>query len=112
MIANILTMVILTRNIDLRRWKKLGDWKLVYGRRKTGKTFFVKNFTEWDEYFFVRRDGVVIDEDGKMNSVEASIKSLPLSVLVEIIASLSSTRFLASVFHERIDRTFIWELVE
>ena len=59
-------MVILTRNIDLRRWKKLGDWKLVYGRRKTGKTFFVKNFTEWDEYFFVRRDGVVIDEDGKM----------------------------------------------
>ncbi|PSO03898.1 hypothetical protein B9Q13_06125 [Candidatus Marsarchaeota G2 archaeon ECH_B_SAG-G16] len=34
---------------------------LVYGRRKSGKSFFVKNFTSWDEYFFVKRDGGILD---------------------------------------------------
>ncbi len=34
---------------------KIKKWKLVYGRRKTGKTFFVKNFVSWDKYYFVHR---------------------------------------------------------
>ncbi len=34
---------------------KVRKWKLVFGRRKTGKTFFVKNFVEWDKYYFVHR---------------------------------------------------------
>ncbi|MFW6194470.1 MAG: hypothetical protein ACOC5L_03015 [Halobacteriota archaeon] len=64
-------MIMLTRNIDLSRWDKLSSWRLVYGRRKTGKTFFVKEFTEWDHYFFVRRDGMVIDEKNEILSYEA-----------------------------------------
>ncbi|MFP3910318.1 MAG: AAA family ATPase, partial [Archaeoglobaceae archaeon] len=67
----LLTMIILARNIELNRWDKLGNWRLVYGRRKTGKTFFVKEFTQWDHYFFVRRDGMVIDENKEILSYEA-----------------------------------------
>jgi len=33
----------------------------IYGRRKVGKSFFIKNFTEWDNYFFVKRDGGITD---------------------------------------------------
>ncbi|PSN83238.1 hypothetical protein B9P99_00415 [Candidatus Marsarchaeota G1 archaeon OSP_B] len=54
-------MVIVTRQEDLNRWKNTGSRVLVYGRRKSGKSFFVKNFTSWDEYFFVKRDGGILD---------------------------------------------------
>ena len=57
----ILMRKILIRNIDINRWKKLGNRVLVYGRRKVGKSFFVRNFTDWDEYFFVKRDGGILD---------------------------------------------------
>ncbi len=52
---------IIIRHEDIKRWEKAGNRVIVYGRRKTGKSFFIKNFTKWDEYFFVKRDGGVID---------------------------------------------------
>ncbi|MCD6368550.1 MAG: ATP-binding protein [Thermoproteales archaeon] len=62
---------ILIRNIDIDRWRKTGRRVLVYGRRKVGKSFFVKNFTKWDRYFFVKRDGGIIDlGDGREVSYE------------------------------------------
>jgi hypothetical protein len=44
---------------DLRAIKK---WLLVYGRRKTGKTFLVENFLDYDEFFFVKRDRSIISK--------------------------------------------------
>lgn len=38
------------------------DWVFVFGRRKTGKSFLVKNFINWDEYFFVKRDKTILSE--------------------------------------------------
>ncbi len=38
-------------------------WTLIYGRRKTGKTFMVQNFVKYDYYFFVRQDKAVIYKD-------------------------------------------------
>lgn len=70
MMLVLLTVIILTRNIELKRWDTLSSWRLVYGRRKTGKTFFVKEFTKWDHYFFVRRDGMVIDEKNEILAYE------------------------------------------
>ncbi len=43
-------------------------WILLYGRRKTGKTFLVKNFVKFDEYFFIKRDRTIIN--GKSISYE------------------------------------------
>ncbi len=56
-------MVSLIRNKELKQWKRTGPWTLVYGRRKTGKSFFVKNFTAWDHYFFVGRAGEILEGD-------------------------------------------------
>lgn len=34
-------------------------WTLLYGRRKVGKTYLLKNFTKLDHYALVSRDGVI-----------------------------------------------------
>lgn len=34
-------------------------WTLVYGRRKVGKTFMLRNFYNWDYYIHVGRDGII-----------------------------------------------------
>jgi hypothetical protein len=57
---------IIERPSDLEAFRKSGPWVLVCGRRKTGKTFFVKQFLDWDEYFFVKRGGYsLLDEEGR-----------------------------------------------
>ncbi len=53
-------MVMIKRYQDILRWKRTGPWRLVYGRRKVGKSFFVKNETEWDAYYFVTRSRDVV----------------------------------------------------
>ena len=53
---------IISRPFDLRRIEDSGQWKMIYGRRKTGKSFIVKNFLKYDKFFFVNRDSSVIDE--------------------------------------------------
>lgn len=48
-------MVIVKRRQELKAIKASKPWTYICGRRKTGKTFFVKNFLDYDEYFFVRK---------------------------------------------------------
>jgi len=61
LLTNILVRNIVERKADIDRWKRVNDKILVYGRRKVGKSFFIKNFTQWDEFFFVKRDGGILD---------------------------------------------------
>src|SRR5574341_2416270 len=42
--------------------KSIKGWTLIYGRRKVGKTFLIKNFLEYDVFFRVNRDGSVSAE--------------------------------------------------
>jgi hypothetical protein len=58
-------MVIVKRRYEIEKVKSAMPWVCICGRRKTGKTFFVKNFLKFDEYFFVRRDGAVFDKESK-----------------------------------------------
>ena len=58
-------MVIVTRFTDKRKLEKIKPPLLVYGRRKTGKTFLIKNYFKEAEYFFVRRDRSVFWENKK-----------------------------------------------
>ncbi|EDY34218.1 Archaeal ATPase superfamily, partial [Aciduliprofundum boonei T469] len=44
--------------------KSMGGWILLFGRRKVGKTFLIKNFLNYDIYFFIRRDGRIRMENG------------------------------------------------
>ena len=51
--------------------KPIKKWLLVFGRRKTGKTFLVENFLSYDEYFFVKRNRSIISKkDGKTINYE------------------------------------------
>ena len=73
----IIIMVIIERKEDKKRFRALGDWILVYGRRKTGKTFFIENFTQWDEFFYVRRDRSIFSKkDMKTISYESFLELL------------------------------------
>lgn len=62
-------MIVKRKEIDsIRPIKK---WLLVFGRRKTGKTFLVENFLDYDEHFFVKRDRSIISKrDGKAINYE------------------------------------------
>ena len=57
-----MTAIIMKRDNEVSR---IGSgWYLVHGRRKTGKTYLVRNFVPQDMYFFISRDGTVYRDDG------------------------------------------------
>ena len=91
-------MVILNRNVELEKISTAGPWIYICGRRKTGKTFFVKNFLKWDEYFFVRRDGTIFDKDSKEISYETFFE-----VFKEIIGR---KRIIIDEFHRLPEKFF------
>jgi hypothetical protein len=51
------------RRIEVKKIEKALPWVLIYGRRKTGKSFLVENFLKFDKYFFVNRDGTLLDKE-------------------------------------------------
>ncbi len=77
----IILMRIIPRRIEMEEIEKSKPWVMVYGRRKTGKTFLVENFIPHDRFFFVNRDGTVLDK----NSGEFYIYSEFLKIFREII---------------------------
>jgi len=71
-------------------WRSLPPRKLIYGRRKTGKTYFVRNYTEWDHYYTVSRDGVVYDEE---------LNELNYDVFYERIRHQTNKKVVIDEFH-------------
>ena len=63
LIIIILIMVSIIRFSDLDRWRNVGRWVLVYGRRKVGKSFFIRNNVKWDKYYFIGRSGSIFIDD-------------------------------------------------
>jgi len=57
--------MIIQRPGEIKRLKETNKWLLVYGRRKTGKTFLVKNFVDYSEYFFVKKDRNILTHENK-----------------------------------------------
>lgn len=49
--------------------KELKGWILIYGRRKVGKTFLIKNFLSYDVYFMVGRNGKISAEKFVLSEV-------------------------------------------
>ncbi len=58
-------MAIIERPEETKRINECKKWVLVYGRRKTGKTFLIQNFVDYDEYYFVKRDKSVFSKNDK-----------------------------------------------
>ncbi|MDP2766810.1 MAG: AAA family ATPase [Candidatus Methanoperedens sp.] len=49
--------------------KKIKGWVLIYGRRKVGKTFLIKNFLDYDVFFRINRDGSIYAEKFIITSI-------------------------------------------
>lgn len=75
----ILIMIIL-RQDDVKRIKESKKWTLVYGRRKTGKTFLVQQFVPFDEYFFIKTNKSILDKGNTSVSYEAFLEILKRSL--------------------------------
>lgn len=62
--------MIIDRPLEAQRISQSKKWALIYGRRKTGKTFLVNNFVKFDEYFFVKSSGSILTKDSNSISYE------------------------------------------
>jgi len=40
---------------EVEKLREVTGWILIYGRRKTGKTFLVRKFLRYDSYYFISR---------------------------------------------------------
>jgi hypothetical protein len=85
-------MRIISRRIESEACEKAGPWKMLYGRRKTGKTFFVENFMEYDNFFFVNRDATILEK----NSMEKYSWQEFFKVFKEIVGN---KRIVIDEFH-------------
>lgn len=73
--------MIIHRPEELKRLEESKKWILVYGRRKTGKTFLVENNLRYDLYFFVNRDRTIISKtEAKQVNYDAFLEVLRLSL--------------------------------
>lgn len=69
--------MIIERPKETKRINETRRWILIYGRRKTGKTFLVENFIAYDNYFFVKRDrSIIYKKEERLISYEAFIEVL------------------------------------
>ncbi len=69
--------MIIERPNELKRITEPKKWLLIYGRRKTGKTFLVERFVKYDDYFFVKRDRSILSKkDDSTISYETFIEVL------------------------------------
>ncbi len=68
--------MIIHRPEETKRIEKAKKWVLVYGRRKTGKTFIINNFIKFDEYFFIKADRGILTKDAKSINYETFIEIL------------------------------------
>ena len=91
-IVRIMSTRIIPRPHDIKRVESAGPWKLIYGRRKTGKSFLIKNFTKYDKFFFVNSDSTVLDEA----TLETYTWNSFFSIFKEL---LGSKRIVVDEFH-------------
>jgi hypothetical protein len=85
----------------LESWKNIGKWVLVYGRRKTGKSYFVKNNVKWDKYYFVGRSGDIFVDDEKI-SYETFIREVVQSLENEKTIVIDEIQRLPEEFFDRL----------
>lgn len=72
--------MIVERPNEIRKIKEIPKWILIYGRRKTGKTFLVRNFIKYNEYFFIKKDRGVLDKNNRQISYEVFVELIVRSL--------------------------------
>lgn len=67
----IMVVILIVPRAEAELAKRAGANRLIYGRRKTGKTFIVRNFLRPDVYALVKRGGGVNLEGAPLPSVDS-----------------------------------------
>jgi len=62
--------MIIERRRELEEFRNLGDWVAIIGRRKTGKSFFVKKWVDFENYYFVTKEGRILENGSMKVSLE------------------------------------------
>jgi len=62
-ITTIILFMIIERPMERAKVEESRKWVMVFGRRKTGKTFLVEKMVNCDEYFFVKRDRNIMSRE-------------------------------------------------
>ncbi len=73
-------MMIIERPDELSRIEGIKKWTLIYGRRKTGKSFLVTNFVRYDDYFFVKTNRSIITKRNDIVSQDTFIEVIKRSI--------------------------------
>lgn len=94
----IILMMIIERS-EVDDIKKLKKWLLIFGRRKTGKTFLVEIFLTYDEYFFVKRDRSILSKNDRKEITYDTFTTL-------IERELSNGKIIAIDEFHRLDEGF------
>lgn len=76
-------MGIIIPRYEINQIERISGWLLIYGRRKTGKSFLVRNFIDYDEYYFVSRTGNVYELSG--NAFKPMTKDIFLDRIQRIL---------------------------
>ena len=76
-------IIVIIKRPEIKYIQDLKKWILIYGRRKTGKTFIVENFIQSDDYLFVNRNSTIFSK--KMN------KTIDISALEILITNIKGT---------------------
>lgn len=72
----IILMMIIERPNEVKKIKEIGKWILIYGRRKTGKTFLVQQFIAYNEYFFIKTNKSILTKDNRSVGYETFLEIL------------------------------------
>ncbi len=73
--------MIIPRSAEMEILNGIKKWLLVYGRRKTGKSFLIENFIQYDDYFFVKRDRTILSKkSSKTMSYETFIELVKMQL--------------------------------
>ncbi len=71
---------------EAQRISREKSWLMVYGRRKTGKTFLLRNFCKFDAYFLVKKDLSVFYDEKQITIDEMKKKAKELLVAGKSVA--------------------------
>lgn len=78
----VVTIITVTRK-HVDKLKKLDGYVLIYGRRKVGKTFLVRNFLDHDIYFIVKHGGGILGvgtEKEEFDTYEGFLETLKVNL--------------------------------
>lgn len=92
--------MIIERPKETARIEELNKWVLVYGRRKTGKTFILNNFIKYDEYFFVKTNKNILTKDSESISYETFLEILKRSLAEDKTVVVDEFHRLGSEFFD------------